>query len=146
MGLTPGTHTYEALFGFWNDYGSREYLYRTTGSVSQQSGRTETVALPGPSLNDLLTRFSSSGLWSAWIIGSTQKASYRFFANGTYNFYVGSDLRATGTYRFVSRDATAWAVTFTDGTNQGVLYEYLGYFVMYNGPNGAALQYFHQGS
>ena len=144
--LTPGSHSYEALFGFWNEYGQREYLYRTTGTFVQRSGVIEVVPLPGPTISDLLTKFSNSGLWSAWIPGSFEKASYRFYANGTYQFYVGSQLTATGTYTFVSRNATAWAVTFSDGYNQGVLYEFLGYFVMYNGPNGAALQYFYEGS
>jgi len=145
MELSPGTHTYEALFGSWSENGTREYLYQTTGSFVQRVGITETVALPGPTVYDLLTKFSSSGFWGAWIPGSFEKAGFRFFANGTYDFYVGDNLQTSGTYSFVSRNSTVWAVTFSDGTNQGVLYEYFGYFVMYNGPGGGALQYFYEG-
>lgn len=143
--LAPGSHSYEALFGFWNSSDQRDYLYRTTGTFVQRSGVTENVPLPGPTIRDLLTKFSSSGLWTAWIPGAFQKAGYRFYANGTYDFYIGDELTASGTYSFVSRNATTWAVTFSDGYSQGVLYEYLGYFIMYNGPDGAALQYFHEG-
>jgi PKD repeat protein len=145
MELAPGSHSYEALFGYWNQSGQREYLYRASGTFVQRSGVTENVSLPGPTIRDLLTKFSNSGFWTAWIPGSFQKAGYRFYANGTYDFYVGDELRASGTYTFVSRNATTWAVTFSDGYFEGVLYETLGYFVMYNGPNGGALQYFHDG-
>ncbi|MEW6051131.1 MAG: PKD domain-containing protein [Candidatus Zixiibacteriota bacterium] len=143
--LAPGSHSWEALYGFWNEYGGREYLYRYWGTYTQRSGVTEQINLVSPTIAQLLTKFQSTGTWSAWVPGYFNKVVFRFNSNGTFTFTNLQGGTSTGTYTFVSRNGTNWTVVFSAGGYQATLWEFGDFFTMNNGPGGATLQYFYDG-
>ena len=140
--LAPGSHSYDALYGMWNGYGGRETLYHFYGTYTQRSGVTENVNFTSPTIAQLMTKFSNSGLWEGWEIGTFNRLGIRFYSNGTWVAYKNNVQYANGNVTFVSRDATNWAVSFRIGTSNAVFYEWFDYFMA---PTEAPVQYFYEG-
>jgi len=135
--LAPGSHTVSATNGFW-DGSSRFSMYTWNGPFTQVAGQVGSVTFSDPAIEDLLTRFSSSQLWNGdyWQNLQPHTAGFRFYSNGSYNFYDDGRSIASGTYSLVSRNPSAFTVTFQVNGFTGTLYETLGYFTMRNGPAG----------
>ncbi len=147
MELSPGNHTFTMVNGFW-DVSSRFEMYTLSGTVYQRSGQTEVINFNNPTINQLLTRFGSSGYWEGDFYENLvpHKAGFRFYSNGTWRLYVDGVAQSTGAYSIVSRTPSSFSVTFSVGGYNGTLYETLGYFTMRNGPSGFELiQYFYIG-
>jgi len=145
--LSPGSHSYRAVNGFW-DGSFRFEMYTSTGNFTQRSGITEIITFNDPTINQLLTRFQSSQKWEGnfWQNLAPHKAAFRFYSNGTWSFYVDGLHQSSGNYYLNSRDPSAFKVTFSIGSYNGELYETFGYFTMRNGPADFPLiQYFPVG-
>lgn len=145
--LTPGTHSYRMVNGFWNGY-SRFEMYILQGTVSQRSGQTEIINFNNPTVNQILTQFNSSGYWegSFWQNLQPHVAGFRFYSNGTWRLYVDGVQQSTGTYTLVSRSPGTFSLTFSIGSYTGTLYETYGKFTMRNGPaDWPLIEYFYEG-
>lgn len=148
--LTPGFHSYSATSGFWNG-GSRFELYTYSGTFNQVAGVIGSVPFSNPTINQLLTRFGSTGVWSGdyWQGLTIHFRTFRFSSNGTFSLYNDGSLYRTGTYQLLNY--TAGVVTFRvdytgGGSFNGTLDEINGYFYMNNGVTGwMTIQYTYQG-
>jgi hypothetical protein len=146
--LSAGSHTYYAENGIW-DNGSRQSLYNFSGTFGQQSGVTGQVTFDNPTITQLLTGFSTSGYWAGeyWVGTNYNYAAFRFYSDGRYDFYDNGVKKGSGTYKLVSRNPKAFAVTFSiSGSEgyQGVLDERSGFFMMKNGPSDwKIIKYIH---
>ena len=146
--LSPGTYDVTAANGFW-DVSGRFTMYTWAGQFNQQPGATGEVRFNDPTIQDLLSRFISSGYWegSYWAGTSLYFAGFRFFSNGKWDLYDNGTKTGSGNYSVVSRNPSAFTVTFTVGSFQGTLYETFGYFAMPNGPQPTPwIQYFYEGT
>ncbi|MHB9033642.1 MAG: fibronectin type III domain-containing protein [Anaerolineae bacterium] len=160
MGLPPNTyylkplsatfHTYSAATGFWSG-SSRVEMYTYSGSFTLGSGATSQVSLNNPTITQLLTHFRTSGYyvgeyWSGTIIHS---AAFRFFNNGSYNFYRDGALVSSGTYALVLYGGNYLATFQASGVNGGTGYldERTAQFYMRNGPTDwPSIQYTYDGT
>ena len=145
--LAPGSHIYTVTNGFW-DGSSRFNMYTWNGSIYQSTGELETLTFNDPSVNQLLTQFESSGLWSGdfWDNLTPHKAAFRFYSNGTWRLYVDGVSQSTGTYSLVSRNPSSFSIVFSIGNYTATLYETQGRFVMRNGPpDWPLIEYYHIG-
>ncbi len=146
--VSAGQHSYEAKNGWWNG-GSRFEMYVWSGNYTQPSGATQTISFSDPTINALLTQFGNSGLWSGSYFdsyGIPHSRQYRFFANGTWTRWVDSNYNDSGTYTEVSRDPSAFSITFSTGQHQGTYYELQSYFIMRDGPSfWPLIDYYYQG-
>ncbi len=145
--LAPGTYTVTAANGFW-DGRSRFSMYTWAGNFTQQAGATGEVTFSDPSIQQLLARFTSSAYWEGnfYHDGLPHVAGFRFFSNSNWDLYLDGTKLSSGRYSLVSRNPSAFTVTFTVGDHQGTLYETFGYFTMRNGPADFSLiQYFPTG-
>lgn len=136
VSVGDGTHSYRTANGFWNG-SSRFEMYVFQNSWVQFSG-IHTVTINNPSINQLLTKFSSSGyfLGETWEGTSFHYQGFRFFSNGTYNFYRDNALIGAGTYS-LSLYPGSYTVTFNVAGIQsatGYYNELGGNFTMNNGP------------
>ncbi|MGH7672149.1 MAG: fibronectin type III domain-containing protein, partial [Gemmatimonadales bacterium] len=148
--LAAGSHSFEARTGFWNSDGSRFEMYVYPGTFTQQSGVTGTIPINDPTIQQLLTRFGTSGYWAGeyWTYNPVvfHYKAFRFYQNGTYDLYNDGVKVGSGTYSLVSRSPSTFSVTFTVGSYQGTLNELYGYFTMRNGPpDWPLIQYNYQG-
>jgi len=147
--MTVGNHTFSAYNGFWNN-SSRFTMYYFYGSFNQASGVTQYVTFNDPTINQLLTNFSSSATWTGeyWTYNPVtyHYASFTFYSNGTYNFYVDGSFKTSGSYTLVQRLPATYRVIFTVGGGiNGDLYETEGFFYMQNGPTDwPTIQYVRQ--
>jgi len=123
-------------------------MYNWSGNFTQQPATTGEVRFNDPTIAQLLTQFSSSRLWEAnfWSGTTPHVAGWRFYSNGTANFYIDGVNQGSTSVSLVQRNPGAFNVVFKAGNYQGTLYETFGYFAMPNGPNGAYLQYFPSGA
>jgi uncharacterized repeat protein (TIGR02543 family) len=104
--LSPGWHSYEVYTGIW-EYGSRTAFYVYTGNFYQGSGQTN-VYFNNPTINWLLTQNNAYVDWSGeWLY---PHRIFRFYNNGTYNYYEDGALKGSGTYSLISYEP--YAVTF----------------------------------
>lgn len=140
--FSPGTYTVTAANGFW-DGSARFTMYTWSGNFSQQPGQTGEVRFNDPTIEQLLTQFTSSRLWEAsyWSGTTPHVAGWRFYSNGTANFYIDGVSQGSTTYSLVQRNPGAFNVVFRAGGFEGTLWETFGWFGMWNGPGGSALQY-----
>jgi hypothetical protein len=146
--LSPGTYDVTASNGFW-DGSSRFTMYNWSGQCNQQPGVTGEVRFNDPTIQELLTRWRSSGYWegSYWSGTNLYFAGFRFFSNGKWDLYDNGNKTGSGNYSVVSRNPGAFTVTFTVGGFQGTLYETFGYFAMPNGPQPTPwIEYYHEGT
>ncbi len=146
--LNRGSHHYRAVNGFW-DGASRFEMYNWTGSFLQPVGATQTITFNDPTINQLLTRFQSTGTWegSFWQNLIPHTATFKFTSSGTWTLYVDGNYDSQGNYTLVRRQPETFSVVFSIGPYQGTLYETLGYFVMENGPaDWKIIEYYYQGS
>ena len=131
-----GIHSYRTANGFWN--GSIRFEMYVFQSSWVQSTGLYTLTINNPSITQLLTKFSSSGFYlgEMWEDTSFHYQGFRFYSNGTYNFYRDNALIGTGTYSLSSYPGS-YTVTFNVAGNQnatGYYNELGGNFTMNNGP------------
>ncbi len=149
--LSPGTHSYEARTGTWNPNGTRFEMYWYTGTFNQTSGNIGMVTISNPSIQQLLTRFLTTGRWCGeyWSNLVFHYRCFRFNTNGTFTLSDDNVQIQTGTYSLTNY--TAGLVTFQVRYNSGPVYsgtldEINAYFMMQNGPpDWRTIQYTYQG-
>lgn len=144
--LNLGNHSYRAVNGFW-DGPSRFEMYTWTGTFQQPAG-IQTVTFNDPTINQLLTRFQSTGTWegSFWQNLIPHTATFKFTSSGTWTLYVDGNYSSQGTYSLVQRQPQTFSVVFSVGSFNGTLYETLGYFMMQNGPSDwKIIEYYYKG-
>ena len=138
MQVPTGSHSYKASNGFWDGAGRLE-LYVFQGNWNQSTG-THSISINNPTIYQLLTKFSSSGyyLGEAWEGTAFHYQGFRFYSNGTYNFYKDNSLVGSGNYSLSSYPGS-YTVTFNVTGYQNAIgnYDELGgSFYMQNGPSG----------
>ena len=156
MAVSPGLHNCRLANGFY-DGTTKFEMYYISGTYTQPAGSTYSVTFSDPSINQLLTSFDVSRLWSGEFYDNNQgyhKAAFRFYSNGTWVSYVDGAQRSingsapsSGSYWLVRRTPSAFTVTFSVGSFEADLQELHGYFYMRNGPsNWQLIQYTNQGT
>lgn len=133
--VAPGRHTYYMENGFW-DGRSRFSMYSLAGSFSMTEGQTQDIVFEDPSIEQVLTNFSSSRAWDGqFFTGTTPHvATFIFHANGSWQLLVDGSQTQTGSYQLVQRNPGGFNIEFTVGGFTGTLWETFGYFTMRNGP------------
>jgi hypothetical protein len=127
--LNPGWHSYSAYTGIWNSNGTRTSYYIYNGQFYQDNGQIENVNFLNPTINYLLTYNNSSLWWNGeWLF---PKRDFKFYSNGSYDYYYNGSYVSSGTYSLVKYEA--YKVTFyLNGLGTtGYLWDCLGnYFSM----------------
>jgi len=147
--ITTGSHSYRAVNGFWNG-SSRFEMYIFQNTWNQPAG-IYTATINNPSIGQLLTRWSPSRLYlgETWTGTTFNYQGFRFYGNGTYNFYKNNVLVGSGNYALVSYPGS-YTVTFSVSGNQnatGYYDELGGNFSMRNGPpDWPAVNYLESGN
>ncbi len=134
--VATGQHSFVMINGFW-DGCSRFTMYTYQGSWNQ-SAPSHTLTMNNPTISQLLTKFSAQKyyLGETWVGTSFHYQGFRFFSNGTYNFYKDNHYVGQGSYSLVSYPGS-YTVTFKVTGNQnatGYYDELGGSFYMSNGP------------
>ena len=143
-GVPSGHHTWTAITGFWDDYEQRFSMYDYTGSYTQPASGSYDVNIPDMTIQDLLTVPPTNlGYWEGYYFdgyGNCYTTAFRFYSNGTYNFYNANSLIDNGTYSLVKREpaifSTKFHVTSSLGKQNvdGLLVETQGEFYLNDGP------------
>jgi len=135
--VAAGQHSFVMVNGFWDGAG-RFTMYTYQGNWNQ-SGSSHTLTMNNPTISQLLTKFSARKyyLGETWVGTSFHYQGFRFFSNGTYNFYKDNHYVGQGSYSLVSYPGS-YTVTFKVTGNQnatGYYDELGGSFYMNNGPS-----------
>ena len=127
-------YTYRATNGSWSG-GTRNEMYVFPGQFDQVAGNVGTVTIHNPTIQQLLTRFSSSGSWVGdyWQNTTINYKGFRFFSNGTYVLYNNGQQVGSGTYSEVSYPGNYMVKFYVDSGFEGTYYENSGVFYMRNG-------------
>lgn len=137
--LAPGTHTWKATTGFWDDTGQRFSMYNYSGQFSQPSSGSYSVHIPDMRIQDLLSVPPANlGYWEGYYFDSNANchtAAFKFKQDGTYNFYVSNALQGSGVYSLVQYEPAIFSTKFQVNGFQGLLVETQGEFYMSNGPS-----------
>jgi hypothetical protein len=142
--LSVGLHSFSMMNGVLDDYCFELGAYGFSGTVNQRQGVTEVVQFNNPTIQEILTRFSTDHTWTTeayYIPGDfyPHNKAFKFFADGSYYFYNDGVYQGSGTYAEISRSGASQTVTFSVSGNQnfqGTLFEFFGFFTMRNGPSG----------
>jgi hypothetical protein len=147
--IAAGGHNFDAWNGFW-DGAARFQMYRLQGSWTQPAG-THTITFNNPTIAQLLTKFSTAGsryyLGEYWSGTNFHFQGFRFYSNGTYNFYRDNTLIGSGNYSLAPGGYPgSFTVTFNvSGIQSGAGYysETGGTFYMRNGPTDWPVIYYN---
>jgi hypothetical protein len=139
--LSPGSHSFLARNGFWQSTYQRFEMYEWYGSFDVSSGSILTLTFQDPSIEQLMTNFSSSAYWEGFFWSGSpvmyHSSGFCFYSNGKFRYYKDNVQQYTGTYTLLSRGELFISFRTVGGTNiyDGSLYEQFGRFDMYNGPS-----------
>ncbi|MBL7851202.1 MAG: fibronectin type III domain-containing protein [Cyclobacteriaceae bacterium] len=141
---SAGTVNYTLGVGFWES-GVRNVWFTLTGTATITLGQTTTVTFNNPTINQLLSGFSSSNDWLGeyWISTTLYYAKFRYFSNGNWQLYdnvsmtgAGGTLISSGTVTLTSWTNYATVVKFKNCSTCAeisLLYPF-GQFYYNNGP------------
>jgi hypothetical protein len=140
-GVSPGSHTWTAATGFWDDWGRRFTMYTYSGSYSQPASGSYSIHIPDMTIKDLLSVPPSNlGYWEGYYFDASANCwtvAFKFNQDGTYAFYNANSQIGSGTYSLVSRQPNIFTVKFHVAGSQsadGMLIETQRQFYMQNGP------------
>jgi hypothetical protein len=134
-----GRVDYNLGVGFWDgDY--RDVWFTLTGSVVITQGTTTTVTFNNPTIAQMLTGFSSSRDWTGdyWVNLTVGYATFRFFSNGSWNFYDNGTLQGSGSVSEVEWPdySTYFKFRVCPGCDVITIWYPFGQFYYKNGPPG----------
>lgn len=138
--LTPGQHDYYLSTGHWSDRQNKFLQYSYWDPFMVTSGNTTEIVIEDIPIENLLTQFQASGYWEGtyWDANSLcRTAAFKFYQNGSYDFFVAGSKTGSGTFSLVSRLPSIFGSKFSVGEGpeyEGLLIEPYGYFTMKNGP------------
>jgi hypothetical protein len=141
-GVPAGQHTWTAITGFWDDWGQRFSMYTYTGTYTQPASGPRDVTIPDMTIQDLLTVPPTNlGYWEGYYFDAYANCwttAFRFYSNGTFDFYNANTKVDNGTYSLVQREPDIFSTKFHINSSHqsfdGLLVETHGEFFMKNGP------------
>jgi hypothetical protein len=137
-----GQHSWTATTGFWDDWGRRFSMYTYTGQFTQPASGSKEIDIPDMTIQDLLTVPPANlGYWEGYYFDAYNNCytvAFRFYQNGTYDFYNANSKIDNGTYSLLQRQPTIFSTKFhvhsASQNVDGLLIETHGQFFMKNGP------------
>ncbi len=114
-------------------------MYWQWDNFTLTSGQQLTIPFNDPSIQQLMTDFSSRAYWEGmyWTGNPVMphNAAFCFQSDGSYRYYVDGRQQGTGSYNLGSRGTYFTTFNVTGHvSSSGMLYEPYGMFDMKNGP------------
>jgi hypothetical protein len=135
---TGGTVSYTIVIGLMDSYGVITDFFNFTGTVTAVVGQVVTINCVNPTLNQMLTNFSASKVWSGYYFDANagyHTASYTIYSDGSFRLYDDGVSIGTGVATLVSWTDRATIITFKLGTTEVIQLPYpFGSFYQSNGP------------